>query len=295
MIVFKRNTLVIVVSDIHIGNESCRIQELAEFLDSILQNIINRKLPFLRALIILGDFFDLLATSFEDLCSNEQYFQIYNELDQIKKQKIEVILALGNHEISTSLFYNLQFTGRKKNFLRKFDYYSFPFDFLTLKTMCQYVILVNSDDYIYLCLMDSIHDEPFVRLHLAKGSFLNNETYFMCHGYQFEDKDTHHSVTGWWDYARNLTEGWKKIITFIWSDINSSLQKRDNSRFYDNIITSLENTDKAFSHIIFGHTHKCEIKDSKILNTGCWLKDSNPSYLEISIDGSCKLYEINYI
>ena len=54
-------------------------------------------------LIILEDFFDLLATSFEDLCSNEQYFQIYNELDQIKKQKIEVILTLGNHEISTSL------------------------------------------------------------------------------------------------------------------------------------------------------------------------------------------------
>ncbi|MBA7535503.1 hypothetical protein ES705_27760 [subsurface metagenome] len=181
MIVFKRNTLVIVVSDIHIGNESCRIQELAEFLDSILQNIINRKLPFLRALIILGDFFDLLATSFEDLSSNEQYFQIYNELDQIKKQKIEVILALGNHEISTILFYNLQFTGRKKNFLRKFDYYSFPFDFLTLKTMCQYVILVNGDDYIYLYLMDSIHDEPFVRLHLAKGSFLNNETYFWAY------------------------------------------------------------------------------------------------------------------
>ena len=84
-------------------------------------------------------------------------------------------------------------------------------------------------------------------------------------------------------------------MTFTWSNIKSLLQKRDNSRFYDNIITSLENTDNAFAHIIFGHTHKCEIKDSKILNTGCWLKDSNPSYLEISIDGSCKLYEINYI
>ena len=152
--------------------------------------------------------------------------------------------------------------------------------------MCQYAILVNDDDYIYLGLMDSIHDEPFVWLHLAKGSFLNNETYFMCHGYQFEDKDTHHSFTGWWDYTRNLTEGWKKIITYIWSNIKSSLRKRDNSRFYDNIITSLEKSDKIFSHIIFGHTHKCEIKDSKILNTGCWLKDSNPSYLEISIDGS---------
>ncbi len=295
MIVFKRNTFVIVVSDIHIGNESCRIQEFAEFLDSILQNIINRKLPFLRALIILGDFFDLLATSFEDLCYNKQYFQIYNELDQIKKQNIEVILALGNHEISTSLFYNLQFTGRKERFLRKFDYYSFPFDFLTLKTMGQYVILGNDDDDIYLGLIDSIHDEPFVWLHLAKVAFLNNEIYFMCHGYQFEDKNTHHSVTGWWDYARNLTEGWKKNITSIWSNIKSLLRKRDNSRFYDNIITGLENADNFFSHIIFGHTHTCEVKDLKILNTGCWLKDSNPSYLEISIDGSCKLYEINYI
>ncbi len=269
MIEFNRNTLAIVISDIHIGNESSRIQEFAEFLDIILQNVINRKLPFLRTLIILGDFFDLLATSFEDLCFNEKYFQIYNELDQIKNQKIKVIFALGNHEISTSLFYNLQFKGRKKSFLRKFDYYSFPFDFLTLNTICQYVILMNDDDDIYLGLLDSIHDEPFIWLHLAKGSFLNNETYFMCHGYQFEDKDTHHSVTGWWDYARNLTEGWKKIITSTWANIKTLLQQRDTSRFYDNISTSLENADNPYSHIIFGHTHKCEIKDSKILNTGC--------------------------
>lgn len=295
MIEFNRNTLAIVISDIHIGNESSRIQEFTEFLDVILQNVIEGKLPFLRTLIILGDFFDLLATSFEDICFNEKYFQIYNELDQIKKQKIKLIFVLGNHEISTSLFYNLQFTGRKKRFLRNFEYYLFPFDFLTLDTVCQYAILVTDDDNIYLGLFDSIHDALFTWFHLAKGSFLNNETYFMCHGYQFEDKEYHHIATGLWDRVRNSSEGWKKFWTHVWSNIKSLLQKSDNSRFYDNIIKNLENTDNPYSHIIFGHTHNCEIKESKILNTGCWLKDSNPSYLEISIDGSCELYKINFV
>ncbi len=101
--------------------------------------------------------------------------------------------------------------------------------------MCQYVILENDDKCIYLGLMDSIEDEPFALLPFAKGSFKNNETYFMCHGTQFEDKDTHHLVTGLWDYARNLKEGWKKFITSIWSNVKDSLRKKDNSRFYYNL------------------------------------------------------------
>ncbi len=294
MIGFERKVLAIVVSDIHIGNESCRIEEFTVFLDNILQNLINRKLQFLRTLIILGDFFDLLATSFEDLCSNDQYFHIYNKLNEIKNQNIEIILALGNHEVSTSWFYNLQFSGRKKPFLKQLNNFSFPYNFLTLKNVCQYVILVTIDDIIRLGLMDSIYSRPFAWLHLGKGSFINNETYFMCHGYQFEDKDIHHSITGWWDYGRNLTEGWKKYIASIWSKIKDSIREKDNSRFYKNIITSLEEADNVFSHIIFGHTHNCVIKDARILNTGCWLKDSNPSYIEIFNNGSCRLYELKY-
>ena len=293
MIEFERNTLAIVISDVHIGNDSCRIDEFIIFLENIIQNLINRNLRNLKALIILGDFFDLNATSFEDLCSNHQYFHIYNKLNEIKNQEIEIILVLGNHEVSTSLFYNLQFSGRKKRFLKRLEYFSFPHNFLNRQNVCQYLILISIDNNIYLALIDSIHKDPFAWFHLGNGSFLNNETYFMCHGFQFEDKDTHHLITGWWDYGRNLSEGCKKYLSSKWSKFKASIEKRDKSRFYKNIKTALEE-DNVFSHIIFGHTHDCEIKETRILNTGCWLKDSNPSYLEIFNDGSCELYELNY-
>lgn len=169
MIGFERKVLAIVVSDIHIGNESCRIEEFKVFFDNILQNLIIGKLQFLRTLIILGDFFDLLATSFEDLRSNDQYFRIYNKLNAIKDQNIEIILALGNHEVSTSWFYNLQFSGRKKSFLKQLNNFSFPYNFLTLKNVCQYVILATIDDNICLGLLDSIYSRPFAWLHLGKG------------------------------------------------------------------------------------------------------------------------------
>ena len=95
---FERKTIAIVISDIHIGNESCRIEEFTIFLDNILQNLINGNLQFLRTLIILGDFLDLMATSFEDLCSNDLYFPIYDKLNDIKNQNIEIILALRREE-----------------------------------------------------------------------------------------------------------------------------------------------------------------------------------------------------
>lgn len=292
MVRFKIDTLAIVVSDIHIGNEFSRLYEFTAFLKDILVMKINNNLPFLRGLIILGDLFDLNASSYDDLCSNNQYFGIYTLLDELKNNDVSIILALGNHEISTSGFYNLQFARRKKKFIELFKENFFSYDFLTKEDLCQYLILTSVDNNIYLGLIDSIYEEPFRWIHFANKSFVNDEYYFMTHGYQFEDKDIHHLITGWWDFGKTISNEWKSIFTSFWANLKNALGPREFSRFYKNITTSRENEDIPFSHIIFGHTHKCEIKDVRKINTGCWLKDTNPSFLAIYIDGACNLFEI---
>ena len=289
MIDFNRNVLAIIVSDIHIGNEFSRIEEFKNFLKEILRMKRNNQLPFLRALIILGDLFDLMATSFEDLCSkhNNEYFSIYNAFDKIKNNGIEVILVLGNHEISTSTFYNYFFSARKIEFIKKFDENLFSYNFLAIENLCQYLILTSYENRICLYLIDSIYEEPFRWINLANRSFLNDTYYFMTHGYQFEDKDFHHFITGLWDIGKIINEDWKKLGTCIWAKIKNFFGKRDISRFYDNIRLNHENL-----YIIFGHTHEYDIKDVRKLNTGCWLSDIDPSFLEIYIDGTCDLFKI---
>ncbi len=290
---FTKSAIAIVVSDIHLGNEFCRVKEFTEFLSDVLNNIMNENLRSLEVLIILGDFFDLLSTSFEDLCSNREYFQIYNLLDDLKNHDIEVVLCLGNHEVSTSLFYNLQFSERKERFVEEFDFLSFPFNFLTIDRVCQYFVLNSLDNEIYLSLIDSIYDDPFLTFNIGKGAFLNNETYFMCHGYQFEDKGLHHAITGIWDYTRGLTNDWKRFLTSLWSKAKEVFWSNDNVRYYDNIMNNLINLDDPYFYIVFGHTHKREIKDLRMINTGSWLKASDPSYLEIFPDGTSRLNEVS--
>jgi len=136
MIRFKRDTMVIVVSDIHIGNEFSRLYEFTAFLKDLLVMKIYNNLPFLRGLIILGDLFDLNATSYEDLCSNNQYFGIYTLLYELKNNDVSIILSLGNQEISTSGFYNLKFTRRKEKFIELFKENFFSYFFLTKEDLC---------------------------------------------------------------------------------------------------------------------------------------------------------------
>jgi len=114
----------------------------------------------------------------------------------------------------------------------------------------------------------------------------------MTHGYQFEDKDLHHLITGFWNAGKFLSEGWKRVVTSLWREYKNTFDRGDYSRFYKNITTSHEDIDSPFSHIIFGHTHNSEIKDTTKINIGCWLNDKDPNYLEIHVDGACNLCKI---
>ncbi len=153
-------------------------------------------------------------------------------------------------------------------------------------------MLTCIENKICLGLIDSIHDDPFRWIELSNRAFLNEPFYLLAHGHQFESKNAHHLITGWWDVGKALSGKWKRIVTSTWTVIKDAFGKRDYSRFYENITTSNENNDVIVTHIVFGHTHKHEIKDVSKINTGCWLEDTNPSFLAIYIDGNYDLFVI---
>ncbi len=166
---------------------------------------MSRNLPYLKALVILGDFFDLIWNTIENLCSNKVFVDIYNILQAINNNGVEIIFALGNHEIPTGGFYNFEFEKRKKDFLEKLRVNRFYYNFLNEFTVCQYVIFgQNSSNNTVISVFDSIYDIQFNELGLIlrendKGTIIlenknlkNSYQYFMAHGYQFEAWFKHH-------------------------------------------------------------------------------------------------------
>lgn len=204
---FEKYSSIIVISDIHLGDKYSRKREFYNFLSSIIENRRNGNLPYLKALVILGDFFDFIWSSIEYLCENNEFIEIYASLQTLKYNGIEIILALGNHEIATWGFYNLLFEKRKMEFLEKLRVNGFSFNFLNEMTTCQYIILgKNRKDETVLSLFDSKRNVKFNahnqiisenknREIILKNNALTKEIcYFMAHGHQFADWIFHHFV-----------------------------------------------------------------------------------------------------
>lgn len=350
MLYLERITSVIVISDVHLGDIYCRIEDISYFLSSIVENRISGKLPYLRALVILGDFFDLIWSTCENLCCNNKFIEIYELLQAIRNNGVEIIITLGNHEISTWGYYNIEFKKRKISFLERLRNNGFYFDFLNKLTICQYVILgQNSRNETVLALFDSIYriefnkhgqiisDEGYREIILKHKALIKDYCYFMVHGYQFEDWLLHHIFLApmWKSFVEDdnerviLNELWYKfkqenvnittenieqvvsnmdidISEFSLEKIKWNLSKIDknlkhggrnikNEVYHEKIMQFMESERyKPITHIIFGHSHECDIslkEDLTILNTGCWIKDKKPSYIEIYIDGSSRFKE----
>ena len=229
MIYFEIITSVLVVSDVHLGDKFCKREDFSYFLSSILESRIYGKLPSLRALVILGDFFDFIWSTCENLCNNNIFVEIYELLQAIKNNCVDIIISLGNHEISIWVFYNIEFEKRKIAFLERLRNNKFYFSFLNELTICQYVILgQNSRNETVLALFDSIYDIEFNKygqvisddgyreIILKHKALLNDYCYFMVHGYQFEDWLFHHTILApiWKSFVEDDNE--RVILNELW-------------------------------------------------------------------------------
>ncbi|KKL73021.1 hypothetical protein LCGC14_2079100, partial [marine sediment metagenome] len=110
------DTIVVVVSDVHVG---AMINHHAIFIEFLKQ--VGRNPKNLKAVIILGDFFDVIMESVRDYCrrlyfpggsrdehtksfiymdeKTRNYDKIFLGLKKLQDREIRVFFTLGNHEI----------------------------------------------------------------------------------------------------------------------------------------------------------------------------------------------------
>lgn len=243
-LVFNRESLAIILSDIHLGDIYAEVDVFKSFLIKLIKEIELKNLPYLKTLIILGDFFDIMRTSFLDLCVNQDYVEIYELIQKINRKNISIILVLGNHEISTTGFYNRVFKSRKKDFLSKMKENGFEFDFLNNLTTCQYAFLkVNAQNILTISLYDSLEKISFNQkgdllrsdndLKFSNAPAFNNQCYFMTHGFQFDDWSIHHFIKApWWSIFLKLPDDIKKGLNQFWFKLKYDRDNFDDESFF---------------------------------------------------------------
>ena len=198
---FENNPMIIIISDVHLGGGENHPEEFIKFLTLILHKIENNKKfrKNFRALLILGDFFDVLLSTYENISKN--HTQIFEILDKICHKGIIFGETLGNHEIPVNGDYNKAFLKRKQDLFREFKQQAgeiFNYSFMQQQHFCQYMKLTSDPGSKKWVL--SYHD--------TKKSFLNfnhsprifdlgnakinspNPQMMFSHGYQFTPAET---------------------------------------------------------------------------------------------------------
>ena len=261
---FNNRALVIITSDIHLGDLYCKTSKFEQFLTNLLQDIERGNLSQLKTLIILGDTFDLIINTFWNLCNNPEYRRIYALLQSIKNQGVYIVFVLGNHEIPTKGSYNWYFKLRKREFIENMWNSGFDYDLLDDFTLCQYVIIGrNKDNQLVLILYDSANRISYAyngrlintdhQLVLSSNNNFNGKSYFMTHGYQFEDWDRHHFVTApWWNIFMGLNEDSKRGLNEFWHGWKIERENFDYEAFYQ----YLDSQGIRKTHIKGGHIKK---------------------------------------
>ena len=152
----KADPRIIIFSDIHLGALGSKPRKFEIFLKDIHDEVLSENL---KAIIIAGDFFDLIMRSPQKLmpkCKN-----IYDKLYSIQEKGIKIINLLGNHEISVEDIINSsgqmestfddEFSNRKLELVK--DFGKWKPDYLKVKCIAQYALLTrhnNNEGLLYL-------------------------------------------------------------------------------------------------------------------------------------------------
>jgi len=158
---FNNNAMVLLASDIHMGALRASISLFVAFLDKLIKGLKNESLKNLKALVILGDCFDLIMDTFQNFYEYDLYKQILNKFNVLHNRKdFHLVFALGNHEVSVTGDYDAIFLNEKEKLLNKFNEINKQlnrnYSFFTPENFSQYVILKSGDfQDTKLCLFDT--------------------------------------------------------------------------------------------------------------------------------------------
>ena len=228
-----RNPLVLIVSDIHLGAFKSKYKMFHIFLKKIEDGDYGNNL---KALIILGDFFDLIMKSPSSFSENEEYQEIFKILNTLQRNhNLHIIFTPGNHEIPIWGNEDLRFNRRKRRLIKKFKK---PFqrnnigvDILNEYNFCQYIILDNENNNFRISLFNSKTTmKKFIdKKKLSRRAWFYEKDYdiiwndekkfgcMLCHGHQFDPIKGLASI--FWSFGIHSPEFLKKIGNFIWNGL----------------------------------------------------------------------------
>lgn len=324
----EKSEYIIVVSDVHfgaynsisrVGNSDSQREHIIAFI-KLLQNL-NRDIKKLKALIILGDFVDLIVSTYESILNDSDFQLIVQYFEEFNINNVPVILALGNHEIPVNNDYNNEFIGRKEDLIRNLGH-------LNNIDLCQGVLLKSSNKKFKNRNIKMLYDTSE---HSCK--LYEDYNFLLVHGFQFQNRRVRNFAAKkiWNPLLKEQDLVIKDFVNSLWyyylfenrsmdeideildnyfeelGDTGSSwyskkgkirsyiiifkcykfFKKGKSNKRYNNRIKRFLQTfiNKEF-YLIYGHTHlsqeNLKIEKYSISNTGTWINTDETSCIKIN-------------
>jgi len=275
------NPKILVVSDIHLGSLDSERELFIQFLKDIVNGEFGNEL---QALIILGDFIDLCTDLPETLLKRKKVQEIFTLLLEIKK-KMNIIYALGNHEIPITGDYDKKFNRRKNKFLAKFSNSKFN-ELFSRELFCQYIILKNwnnSDMILMYASREQIENNPINKIKIEGLNLEKDYSCMMLHGFQCEN-ETYRFFVGqmWKGLISNNKFEVKETYDYFWNQVIRNGRKLKPITFENMIeeLAQLKNMSRESLDTIFSELSILEfnfIKASmRVMKK--WQRASKPDY-----------------
>lgn len=221
-----KNAMVLLTSDVHMGALRTNITLFNDFLTNIIGGLKVEYLKNLKALIILGDCFDIIMDNYEDFYEHKLYNDVLNKFNILHEtEDFKLIFALGNHEVSVKDDYDKNFSIEKSSFLDEFnkvnDQFGDKYSFLTKNNFSQYVILKNNislkPELFLYDTKQQIAENKGTRIELnVKAPAKKNINILLAHGFQFDPNLDFFSKV--WDFSLKVkSKIVKEIADGIWN------------------------------------------------------------------------------
>ncbi|UCC19474.1 MAG: metallophosphoesterase [Promethearchaeota archaeon] len=223
------------VSDVHIGASIHHHENFINFLNHVIEDPKN-----LKAIIILGDFFDIIMESVRDYCKkilysggNDDYINqktknyewIFKSLKKLKEKDIKVYFTLGNHEIKILGNLDKWFYRRKEKLVEKFEKCNFQYlDLFNLDQIWQYFILTAEEGKWKLGFYDTkkeIIKKRAENEYLFKGINAPDISFncLMTHGIQFETVLRKYGGGIPWYLGLKSPDAIKELGNLLWNEM----------------------------------------------------------------------------
>jgi UDP-2,3-diacylglucosamine pyrophosphatase LpxH len=261
-------TKIIVTSDQHLGYEKSNVGDFKDFLDYILEADAD-----VQSLILLGDLVDMWRRDASGLFL--AFSEIVSKLLKLSiTKKIEVYIVAGNHDYH---LLKLQNPG-----------YQFKF----------YEALPDpaSPSFATIIKPATTSDRKYTFKHGWEFDHAQHPLIMeaMCHNLSDEAGNARSSIYHFLEIAKDhLDKELNGIIHAIEApgdDYVQNLLLPPEKRLGDLFLPDVEKT--AYQSVgegetlIFGHTHRPLVSsDHKLVNTGSWVSDAQPSNTFVEIDG----------